>query len=72
MTEVCVDGWWRGAPDPEPEPAPAAPVLQDEPEDEGVCMECEGDGWVFSSYQEHPPNFEICPRCYNPENQTRP
>jgi hypothetical protein len=36
------------------------------------CDRCENGGWVFSSYQEHPPNLEECPKCHNPFNRPNP
>ena len=41
---------------------------------EDECPECEGAGWVFSSYQAGPgaPYFSECPRCGNPDDLVRP
>jgi hypothetical protein len=37
------------------------------------CEDCENDGWVLSSYQaSHPPNFDECERCGNPNRKEHP
>jgi hypothetical protein len=47
---------------------PVAPA-----EETAYCTECENGGWVLSGYQgSHPPNFEECPSCYNPDNFPSP
>lgn len=39
----------------------------------GLCAECEGGGWVYSSYQSTgAPNFEECSVCYNPHGHPAP
>lgn len=40
---------------------------------EEVCPQCEGCGWMYSSYQAaHAPNFIECDMCYNPEDLPNP
>jgi hypothetical protein len=42
------------------------------PNSDELCATCEGGGWIMSSYQPNPPNFEVCPDCCNPEGHPSP
>jgi hypothetical protein len=40
---------------------------------EEVCDRCDGGGWVMSNAPtNHPPAFEECPHCHNPEGYPCP
>jgi hypothetical protein len=48
--------------------------LKDPSNDNGepeYCERCENGGWI-ECYSTHPPAFEVCPDCYNPENHPCP
>jgi hypothetical protein len=59
MTFDFIDRKFRRKPDQEPEPG---------------CLTCEGGGWIMSSWQAgpHPPYFDVCPDCGNPQNRRSP
>jgi len=40
-------------------------------EQKEFCSTCENGGWV-QVYSEHPPAFEVCPDCYNPNDLPSP
>lgn len=42
-----------------------------EPEEE-YCHRCEDGGWVERQFSQHPPEFEICPECFNPKGNPCP
>lgn len=37
-----------------------------------ACSECDNGGWIMASYQPAPPNFDICPKCFNPSENPSP
>jgi hypothetical protein len=72
VSEVCIDGWWRGAPDHEPSPLAEPEYLMGvdlaaEDTEEMPCPMCGGGGWECYGIGHSDPHFRECRTCYNPE-----